>query len=271
VDITDREGVDRALRGRRFDALIHLAAKAGVRPSLADPLSYIHTNILGTQSILDSARRLGVSRVILGSSSSVYGNSAAVPFREDDPCSDPISPYAMTKRAAELVARTDQLLHGGVVVCLRFFTVYGPRQRPDLAIRKFATLLLEGRPVPIYGDGSTERDYTWIDDIVSGVVGALEWSRERDNGFVIANLGGNKTTSVLKLVTLLSKSLGVPAKVQHEPFQPGDALRTHADLAKARELFGYEPRMPIELGIAEFARWFSVFEESIRQRAHTAR
>jgi UDP-glucuronate 4-epimerase len=255
-DIADAPALERILEGRSLDAIVHLAAKAGVRPSILDPVGYVRANVLGTQAILAQAQRKEIRRVVFASSSSVYGNAASVPFSEDDAAVSPISPYAATKRAGELLCYTHQLRHGGSVLCLRFFTVYGPRQRPDLAIRKFATLMTTGTPIPLFGDGSTERDYTWIDDIVNGVVGALDRSEQVDQEFETINLGGNRTTSLKRLVSLLSDALGVRPVIEHLPPQPGDVERTCADVAKAQRVLGYRPATPIEEGIGKFAAWF---------------
>jgi UDP-glucuronate 4-epimerase len=255
-DIADATALARILEDRALDAIVHLAAKAGVRPSIADPVGYARANVLGTQAILAQAQRQAIRRVVFASSSSVYGNAAAVPFSEDDRAVSPISPYAATKRAGELLCYAHQLLHGGSVLCLRFFTVYGPRQRPDLAIRKFATLMTAGRPIPLFGDGSTERDYTWIDDIVDGVVAALDRSERVEQEFEIINVGGSRTTSLKRLVSLLSDALHVRPVTEHLPPQPGDVERTCADIAKAQRLLGYRPVTPIEEGIGKFAAWF---------------
>jgi UDP-glucuronate 4-epimerase len=256
VDLTDAAALAALLRGHPVDAVIHLAAKAGVRPSILDPVGYVRANVLGTQIVLSQAAASGIRRVVFASSSSVYGNAAPVPFREDDAATQPISPYAATKRAGELLCHAHQALHGGSMLCLRFFTVYGPRQRPDLAIRKFATLLAQGRPIPMFGNGSTARDYTWIDDIVGGVVAALERGTRVPEEFEIINLGGNATTRLDRLIELLGRSLGVTPMLEHLPPQTGDVERTWADVSKAERLLGYRPSTGIEEGIAKFAAWF---------------
>jgi UDP-glucuronate 4-epimerase len=256
VDITDRKTVEQALGSHRFDVIVHLAAKAGVRPSIHDPVGYARTNVLGTQVILDVGRRLGTRGFIFASSSSVYGDAARAPFREEDPAIQPISPYAATKRAAELLCFSHQQLHGGSVVCLRFFTAYGPRQRPDLAIRKFCSLLLEGRPVSMYGDGSSERDYTWIDDLLAGVLAAVDRTVSVPDEFEIINLGEGRTIQLRKLVALLAEALRVIPIIEQLPKQPGDVRCTRADLSKARRLLHYQPGTPIEEGIIRFVEWF---------------
>jgi UDP-glucuronate 4-epimerase len=256
ADLADPAAVAGVLRNRSIDAVIHLAAKAGVRPSIADPVSYVRANVLATQVLLAAAAAHEIRRFVFASSSSVYGNASQPPFNEAETAVQPISPYAATKRAGELLCYTHQLLHGGSVLCLRFFTVYGPRQRPDLAIRKFATLLTAGKPITLFGDGTTERDYTWIDDIVDGVVAALDRGARVPPEFEIINLGGSVTTSLARLVELLAKALDVTPKIEHGPPQPGDVQRTWADVAKAGRLLGYAPRTPIEQGIVKFAAWF---------------
>ncbi|HEX6939878.1 MAG TPA: NAD-dependent epimerase/dehydratase family protein [Longimicrobiales bacterium] len=255
ADCAEPEALERALGGEPFDVVVHLAAKAGVRPSIEDPLGYVRANLVGTQAVLELARRRGVRRFVFASSSSVYGNQEEVPFREDGAVGRPISPYAATKRAGELLCHTYHHLHGMSVLCLRFFTVYGPRQRPDLAIRKFATLMLEGRPIPFYGDGTSERDYTWIDDVVDGVVAAVERTRRVGPEYEIINLGGSRTTALARLVELLADALGVEPILERLPAQPGDVRRTYADVRKAGALLGYAPTTPIEDGIPRFVRW----------------
>jgi len=255
ADCADLAAVEDALGTEALDVVIHLAAKAGVRPSIADPLGYARANLTGTQSILELARRREVRRFIFASSSSVYGNNPKVPFAEDDPVEHPISPYAATKRGGELLCHTYHHLFGMSVIALRFFTVYGPRQRPDLAIRKFATLMLRGEPIPFFGDGSTERDYTWIDDIIQGVLAAVDRTARVSPEFHIINLGESRTTSLSRLVTLLGKALGVEPVLQRLPLQPGDVQRTFADVTRARELLGYRPTTPVEEGIPRFVEW----------------
>jgi len=199
---------------------------------------------------------LGVRRFVFASSSSVYGNSAPVPFREDDTAVEPISPYAATKRAGELLCFTHRRLYGGSMLCLRFFTVYGPRQRPDLAIRKFSALMTSGRPIQLFGTGRTERDYTWIDDIVDGVIAAVDRSEQVRDEFEIINLGGSRVTSLERLVGLLGDAFGIEPKIEWLPPQPGDVERTWADVTKAGKLLGYRPTTRIEDGIPRFAEWF---------------
>ena len=247
-----------ALAGETPATIVHLAAKAGVRPSIESPLAYVDANVVATQAMLELARRRGIRRFIFGSSSSVYGNNEKVPFSETDPVDRPISPYAATKRANELMCHTYAHLFGITTICLRFFTVYGPRQRPDLAIRKFTKLMLEGRQVPMFGDGSTERDYTWVDDIVQGVLAAIDWSAGKAGAFEIVNLGESRTTSLSRLIELIGTALGIDPEIERLPLQPGDVARTYADVTYARNLLGYDPSTPVEAGIPRFVEWARV-------------
>ncbi len=257
ADICDRGAVEDGLGEEKIDAVIHLAARAGVRPSLENPEAYVRTNVEGTAAILEIARRRGIRSFVFGSSSSVYGDSTPVPFSEDQPATTPISPYAATKRAGELLCHTYAHLYGLSVMCLRFFTVYGPRQRPDLAIHKFARLMSTGKSIPFYGNGDTERDYTYVDDIIDGVEGALRWTQSADAGaFETVNLGENTTTSLARLVEMLSSELGVTATLDRMPPQPGDVQRTFASVDKARRVLGYNPGTTMDEGIRRFVEWF---------------
>jgi UDP-glucuronate 4-epimerase len=253
-DVRDRELVAGLLTAET--AVIHLAALAGVRPSLENPAGYASVNIEGTAVLLEAARRAGARRFVFGSSSSVYGDTAPVPFAEDWPALLPISPYAATKRAGELLCAAFAQLYGMRVIALRFFTVYGARQRPDLAIHKFTRLIAEGRPVPFYGDGSSERDYTYIDDIVGGVVAALGWTAAGEPGLEIVNLGESRTTTLSRLVELIAGAVGREARLERLPEQPGDVRRTCADVRKAARVLGYRPATTVEEGIPRFVRWF---------------
>lgn len=255
ADCARLETLEAALAGRHVDVVVHLAAKAGVRPSIADPSGYANANLLGTQAVLELAQRAGARRFVFGSSSSVYGDDTPVPFSEDAPALDPISPYAATKRAGELLCRAQWRLHGGSMLALRFFTVYGPRQRPDLAIRKFTTKMLNGEPIQMYGDGSTERDYTWIADIVAGVTAAIDWTAANPDAFEIVNLGESRTTSLARLIELIADAVGVDPEVERLPMQPGDVRRTFADVSKAKRLLRYSPSMTVEEGIPRFVDW----------------
>jgi UDP-glucuronate 4-epimerase len=249
-DIRDERALERALDPRP-DAVIHLAARAGVRPSLEQPDLYASVNIAGTFALLEACRRHGVPKFVFASSSSIYGDAEKVPFREDLADPRPVSPYGVTKQAGEQAVRLYHRLHGLRTSALRFFTVYGPRQRPDMAIHKFARLILEGKQVPLFGDGTTLRDYTYIDDAVGGILGALE----RDDGFEVYNIGESRTVGLSDLVELLEKNLGKPARIKKLPDQPGDVKRTYADISKAREKLGYAPSTSIEEGIARFCEW----------------
>lgn len=253
-DIRDRSAV-RALIAK--DTLVvHLAARAGVRPSLADPELYLSVNVAGTAALLEACRAAGAPRFVLAGSSSVYGDDAPVPFREDYPAIRPISPYAMTKRAAELLAATYVHLFAMRIIALRFFTAYGPRQRPDLAIHTFTRLITSGQPVLMYGDGSTERDYTYVDDIVQGVLAACDWASREDSAFEIVNLGESRTTRLDRLIALIGETLGKEPRVERRPMQPGDVRRTCADITKARTLLSYRPTTSLEDGIPRFVRWY---------------
>ncbi|MEK6410674.1 MAG: GDP-mannose 4,6-dehydratase [Acidobacteriota bacterium] len=253
ADIADSRAMSELFARAGFDCVVHLAARAGVRPSLEDPLAYEEANVRGTFTLLEAARHNRVARFIYGSSSSVYGVNSKMPFSEDDPLANPISPYAATKIAGEAACRVYSHLYGLRVVCLRLFTVYGARQRPDLAIHKFARLMLQRKPIPIFGDGTTSRDYTYIDDIVSGVTAAMNYDRSQ---FDVFNLGESQTVELRRLVELLEQALGKRAIIDRQPAQPGDVPVTYADIDKARRLLGYDPKTKIEDGIAAFARWF---------------
>lgn len=235
-----------------YDVIVHLAAKAGVRPSIADPGAYVRANLEATVQLLEHCRATGHKRVVFASSSSVYGADSEAPFAEDARCDRPVSPYAATKRAGELIAHTYVHLHGFDLTCLRFFTVYGPRQRPEMAIHKFATLLWRDQPIEQFGDGGSSRDYTYIDDIVHGVLAAID----RPQGFAIFNLGGDRETRLDTLVAMLAQALGKQPRIVLRPDAPGDVPRTCADLTLAKAALGYAPRTPIEQGIAQFAQWF---------------
>jgi UDP-glucuronate 4-epimerase len=249
-DIRDAETVARAFDPVP-DAVVHLAARAGVRPSLEQPDLYASVNIAGTFALLEQARKAGSRKFVFASSSSIYGDAEKVPFREDLADPRPVSPYGVTKQAGEQALLLYHRLHGMRTTALRFFTVYGPRQRPDMAIHKFARLILDGGEVTLFGDGSTRRDYTYVDDAVAGIEGALE----RDDGFEIYNIGESRTISLSELVGLLEKNLGRKARIKHLPEQPGDVKRTFADVSKARANLGYRPATPIEDGIAKFCAW----------------
>jgi len=251
-DITERATLDEMLGGVRFDQIIHLAARAGVRPSLEEPALYQRVNVEGTVNLLEAARRNGVRKLLLASSSSVYGVNSKVPFCESDPIFSAISPYAASKLACEALGHVYHHVYGMDIVMLRLFTVYGPRQRPDLAIHKFARLLEAGKPLPMFGDGSTARDYTYIDDILAGIIACTE----KEFGYEIFNLGESQTVTLNRLVLLLEGALGKKAQIERLPAQPGDVPLTYADIAKAREKLGYDPKVGIEQGIPRFIDWF---------------
>lgn len=236
--------------------LVHLAGKAGVRPSIGDAVGYARTNVTGTTAVLEAARRAGVVRVVYGSSSSVYGDATPAPFREDAPAVTPVSPYAATKRGGELILQALAPLHGFQAAALRFFTVYGPRQRPDLAIHAFARRLAQGLPLTLYGDGSQARDYTYSDDVVRGVLAAVDWTAAAPVGMDIFNVGGARPVPLRALVGVLAGAMGVEPRLEWAPLPPGDVQRTFADLEKSRRVLGYDPRMSLEDGIARFVTWF---------------
>jgi UDP-glucuronate 4-epimerase len=251
-DIRSPSLLKRVFAEHRPEAVVHLAARAGVRPSWEDPVLYHQVNIGGTLAVLEAAREAGVRRFVFASSSSVYGDADRVPFREDAEGLKPISPYGVTKLMGEHYARLYHELHGLTMVCLRFFTAYGPRQRPDMAIRLFARAIERGEPVPVFGDGTMRRDYTYIDDIVAGVAAAVERPLE---GFHVVNLGGARTTELKALVETLAKALGKPARIEPRPVPPGDVRQTYADVSRARELLGFEPKVGLEEGIGRFVEW----------------
>jgi UDP-glucuronate 4-epimerase len=248
------------LVGEGFDAVVHLAAMAGVRPSVEDPLLYQDVNVRGTLILMEALRRGaeqgGQTRFVMASSSSVYGGNESVPFRETDEIHHPVSPYAATKRATELLAYTHHHLFGIPTTCLRFFTVYGPRQRPEMAIHKFVRLLLAGEPIPFFGDGSTRRDYTYIDDIVDGVVRSID----RCEGYEVYNLGESQTTSLSELVSMIGEVCDREPVLNRLPMQPGDVLVTFADVSKARERLGYAPGTTVREGLERFFEWYQARE-----------
>jgi len=252
-DIRDEAALD-ALP--EVDAIIHLAARAGVRPSIEEPVLYNDVNVGGTVALLELAQKRGIGRFVFGSSSSVYGNNEKVPFSEHDPVDHPISPYAATKKAGELLCHTYHHLHGIRMLCFRFFTVYGPRQRPDLAIHKFARLMSRGDPVPRFGDGTTERDYTYVDDIIDGVMGGMEYLDAHPEAYETINLGESRTVSLNEMIDTVSRALSVEPTVEELPLQPGDVRRTYADVSKARALLSYAPRTDFEEGVRRFVEWF---------------
>ena len=258
ADLRDKRQLSRVLDGD-YDVIAHLAAKAGVRPSIEDPTGYYEANVMGTQHLLEHARERGVRQFVFASSSSVYGESPHVPWSEDEADLKPISPYASTKLACEGLGHVYHHLHDIRFIALRFFTVYGPRQRPDLAIHKFARLMLEGEPIPVFGDGSSERDYTYVGDTIQGVRAAMDYDR---TGFEIINLGNDRTISLTQMIDALESVLGVEAKIERLPDQPGDVPRTWASVEKAERLLEYRPTTGFREGLEMFADW-------LRERAPT--
>ncbi len=260
IDITDGPGISRLVASAKPQAILHLAAMAGVRPSIEAPAYYARVNVEGTTHLLEAAVKSKVEKFLFASSSSVYGNLGRVPFREDDPVAEPISPYAATKRAGELICYTYWHLYRLPIFCLRFFTVFGPRQRPDLAIHKFTRLISRGQPLPMFGDGSTNRDYTYVDDIVAGILAALD----RCDRYRIYNLGGSHPVTLKHLIEQIERAIGKPAIIDRRPAQLGDVERTFADLTRSQAELGYEPRTSLEEGLRRFVAWFNQFGQLYR-------
>ncbi len=251
-DLRDWEKLKEIFAEGRIDQVVHLAARAGVRPSIRDPLLYAEVNIRGTLNLLEACRQFGVKKFLFASSSSVYGNNPKTPFAEDDLVDNPISPYAATKKAGELICYTYHHLYDFDIACLRYFTVYGPRQRPEMAIHYFSRLIYEGRKVPIFGDGNSRRDYTYITDALQATMAALK----REHGYEIYNIGESRTVSLIELVKSLEKRLGKKATLEFLPPQPGDVVITFADIRKAQKMLNYSPQTNIEEGLDLFVRWF---------------
>jgi UDP-glucuronate 4-epimerase len=255
IDICNAENLEKLFAENRFDAIVHLAARAGVRPSLEQPRTYAETNINGTLNLLELAKKFNIKQFVFGSSSSVYGINSKIPFSEEDKIWQTISPYAATKAAGEHLCYTYSHLYGIRTVCLRFFTVYGARQRPDLAIHKFSKLIWNAQPIPVFGDGRTRRDYTFIDDIIQGVRAAIDYDKA---DFEVFNLGESQTVELRYLIELIEKNLGKKAIIDRKEMQPGDVPITFADISKARELLNYHPATKIEEGIRKFTDWFKI-------------
>ena len=255
TDITDGPAISRLIGRLKPHAILHLAAMAGVRPSIERPVYYSKINVEGTTHLLQAAIENKVAKFLFASSSSVYGNQKKVPFSEEDDVNEPISPYAATKRAGELICHSFWHLYQMPISCLRFFTVYGPRQRPDLAIHKFTRLIAAGKPIPIFGDGSSSRDYTFVADICRGILAALE----RCDRYRIYNLGGSEPVTLSHLVEELEKALGTKAIINRKPAQPGDVERTFADLTRSTAELGYKPQTPLTEGLRKFVQWFKEF------------
>lgn len=254
-DLRDARAVSGLFRAEPFDAVVHLAARAGVRPSLADPAGYVDTNLTGTVHLLEAMRTAGNRRLVFASSSSVYGNNRKLPFHEEDRVDSPISPYAATKKAGEEICHVYHAVHGFAVLALRLFTAYGPRQRPEMAIHAFTRRIFAGEPIPVFGDGSMERDFTYVDDVVDGVVAAADRVADGD-GFHIVNLGESEPIRLGRLVEALEKATGREARIDRRPVPPGDVERTFAAIARARELLGYAPRVGLEEGLRRFVAWY---------------
>ncbi|MDH4070570.1 MAG: GDP-mannose 4,6-dehydratase, partial [Ignavibacteria bacterium] len=246
---------------------IHLAARAGVRPSLLQPELYYDVNVMGTVRLLETMRRNSVTRMLFASSSSVYGNNPKTPFSESDNVDMPVSPYAATKKAGELLCHTFHHLYRFDIFCLRFFTVYGPRQRPEMAIHKFAREIMEGKPITMYGDGTSRRDYTYIDDIIDGITGCFSSLK----GYEVLNLGESQTITLADLIATLEEAIGKKADLRQEPMQPGDVVTTFADIEKARRLVGYNPRWPVDKGIARFVAWLREMDPEIVQHIQSTK
>ncbi len=252
ADITNRIELNEVLSSIPFDQIIHLAARAGVRPSLEQPALYQRVNVEGTVNLLEAAKECGIKKITIASSSSVYGINSKVPFSEADPIFSTISPYAASKLACEALGHVYHHIHGMDICMLRFFTVYGPRQRPDLAIHKFATLMHENQPITVFGDGSTSRDYTYIEDTVEGIIECTE----REFGYEIINLGESQTIELNQLIGLMESAMEIKAEINRQPVQPGDVPITYANIEKAQRLLGYNPKTQIEEGIPRFVEWF---------------
>lgn len=255
-DIRERENIKKVFDENNVDVVVHLAAMAGVRPSIENPILYQDVNGLGTQNILEEARYHNVKNLVLASSSSVYGNCKETPFREDMIVDFAISPYAATKKANEVMAHVYHKLFDMNIIMLRFFTVYGPKQRPDLAINKFTRLMLNNEEIPMYGDGSTSRDYTYVDDIVDGIIKSCDYVIKNQSVYEILNLGNSSPVSLKEMINTIGKVLNVQPKIKQLPMQPGDVDMTFADVSKAKKLIGYEPKIKFEEGITKFIDWY---------------
>lgn len=262
-DIRDFEFLSSVFEENQVDTIVHLAACAGVRPSIQNPVLYTDVNINGTLNLLEISKRYNLKSFVFASSSSVYGNNSKVPFSEDDVVDFPISPYAATKKAGELLCHTYYSLYDINMACLRFFTVYGPRQRPDLAIHKFTQHISEGLPIPYFGDGSSERDYTYIEDIIDGVTKAVEWVSEGKGKYEVFNLGESSTITLNRMVEAIEHAVGNKAEINKMPMQPGDVNCTFADVSKAKKVLGYNPRWHFEDGIRKFVDWYKINQSDI--------
>lgn len=260
-DIRDREAIKKIFDQNEIDIVMHLAAMAGVRPSIENPVLYQEVNCMGTQNILEEMKLHEIKNLVMASSSSVYGNCKEVPFREDMVVDFAISPYAATKKANEVMTHVYHKLFDINVIMLRFFTVYGPKQRPDLAINKFTRLMLNNEEIPMFGDGTTSRDYTYIDDIVEGIIKSCKYTMDNENVYEILNIGNSSPVSLKEMINTIGQALGIEPKIKQLPMQPGDVDRTYADVSKAKRLIGYEPKVSFKQGIKNFIEWYKQNEE----------
>lgn len=257
-DIRDKEAVKRIFEENDIDIVMHLAAMAGVRPSIENPVLYQEVNCMGTQNILEEMKAHNVKNLVMASSSSVYGNCKEVPFKENMIVDSAISPYAATKKANEVMTHVYHKLFDMNVIMLRFFTVYGPKQRPDLAINKFTRLMLEDKEIPMFGDGTTSRDYTYIDDIVDGIIRSCNYVENNNDVYEILNLGNSSPVSLKEMINTIGQAIGVEPKIKQLPMQPGDVDRTFADISKAKKLIGYNPKTSFKEGIENFIKWYKI-------------
>ena len=260
-DIRDRQAIKKIFDENKIDVVMHLAAMAGVRPSIENPVLYQEVNCLGTQNILEEMKLHNITNGVFASSSSVYGNCKEVPFREDMIVDFAISPYAATKKANEVMAHVYHKLYNMNIIMLRFFTVYGPKQRPDLAINKFTRLMLNNEPIPMFGDGTTSRDYTYVEDIVSGIEKSIEYVNNNKDVYEILNIGNSSPTSLKEMINTIAEVLEIEPKIKQLPMQPGDVDRTFADVSKAKKLLGYEPHISFKEGIEKFVAWYKENQE----------
>lgn len=256
MDIRDNEQLSKVFSDNKIDGIFHLAAMAGVRPSIENPILYQEVNGIGTQNILEEAKKNNIKNLVMASSSSVYGNCKEVPFKEDFIVDYAISPYAATKKSNEVMAHVYHHLFNMNIIMLRFFTVFGPRQRPDLAINKFTRLMLDGKEIPMFGDGSTSRDYTYVDDIVDGIIKSMNYAENNNDVYEIINLGNSSPISLKEMISIIGETIGVEPVINQLPMQPGDVERTYADISKARKLLNYEPQTSFKSGIEKFVEWY---------------
>ena len=255
-DIRDKQALKEIFDENNIDIVMHLAAMAGVRPSIENPVLYQEVNCMGTQNLLEEMKAHNVKNLVMASSSSVYGNCKEVPFRENMIVDFAISPYAATKKANEVMTHVYHKLFDMNVIMLRFFTVFGPKQRPDLAINKFTRLMLDGKKIPMFGDGTTSRDYTYIDDIVDGIIKSCNYVLENENVYEILNLGNSSPVSLKEMIETIGQALEIKPDIEQLPMQPGDVERTYADISKAKSLIGYEPKTTFKDGIKKFTDWY---------------